>query len=96
MARHAQYCFMIISGLFPALRKNVRALDCVSRSNIFLCAGNNPVVLKNSTDHVEPLFIALLDLKCCVRTFNQHVSYNNVTQYALRFYEFSQSMFVEC
>ena len=31
-------------------------------SNIFLCDGNNPVVLKNSIGHVEPLFIALISL----------------------------------
>ena len=41
--------------------KNVRALDCFSCYKIFLRAGNNPVVLKNSTEHAEPLFIALLD-----------------------------------
>ena len=47
-------------GLFPALGKN-RALGCVSCSKIFLRAGNNPVVLKNSTEHAEPLFIALIE-----------------------------------
>ena len=31
----------------------------VSCSTIFLRAGNNPVVLKNSTEHAETLFIAL-------------------------------------
>ena len=41
--------------------KNIRALDCISCSkNFFLRAGNNPVVIKNSTEHAEPLFIALL------------------------------------
>ena len=39
--------------------KNVRVLDCVSCYQIFLRAGNNPAVLKNSTEHAEPLFIAL-------------------------------------
>ena len=39
--------------------KNIRALDCVSCSKIFLRAGNNPVMLKNSTEHAETLFIAL-------------------------------------
>ena len=34
-------------------------VDCVSCSKIFLRAGNNPVVLENSTEHAEPLFIAL-------------------------------------
>ena len=33
-----------------------------SCSNIFLRAGNNPVVLKNSTEHTEPLFISLLEI----------------------------------
>ena len=36
---------------------------CVSCSKIFLCAENNPVVLKNSTGHAEPLFIALIENK---------------------------------
>ena len=40
-------------------QKNVRALDCFSCCKIFLRAGNNPVVLKNSTEHAEQLFIAL-------------------------------------
>ena len=35
--------------------KNVRAVDCVSCSKIFLHAGSNPVVLKNSTEHPETL-----------------------------------------
>ena len=39
--------------------KNVTALDCVSCSKIFLRAGNNPVVLKISSEHAEPLSIAL-------------------------------------
>ena len=36
-------------------------LDCVSYSKIFLRAGNNPVVLKSSTEHAETLFIALTE-----------------------------------
>ena len=35
--------------------------DYVSCSKIFLRAGNNPVVLKNSTEHAQTLFIALFD-----------------------------------
>ena len=38
------------TGLFPALK---------SCSKIFLRAGRNSVVLKDSTEHAEPLFIAL-------------------------------------
>ena len=57
--------------------KNIRALDCVSCSKIFPSAENNPGVLKNSTEHAEPLLIALVDflsapsrikaqqVKCC-------------------------------
>ena len=29
--------------------------------NFFLHAGNNPVMLKNSTEHTETLFIALVE-----------------------------------
>ena len=47
------------SRVVSSTHKNVRALDCVSCSKIFLRAGNNPVVLKNSTEHAEPLFITL-------------------------------------
>ena len=54
--------FLSTPGLFPALTKNIRALDCVSCSKIFLRAGNNCVMLKNSTEHAEPLFIALLEI----------------------------------
>ena len=39
-------------------QKNFRARDAVECSNVFLSAGNNPGVLKNSTEHAEPLFIA--------------------------------------
>ena len=35
---------------------------CVSCSNIFLRAGNNTVMLKDSIEHVEPLFIVLSEL----------------------------------
>ena len=49
------------SGIVSNTWKNIRALDCVSCSKIFLRAGNSPVVLNNSTDHAKPLFIALID-----------------------------------
>ena len=39
-------------------QKNLRARDAVECSNAFLSAGNNPGVLKNSTEHAETLFIA--------------------------------------
>ena len=39
-------------------QKSFRARDAVECSDVFLSAGNNPVVLKNSTEHAEPLFIA--------------------------------------
>ena len=42
-------------------QKNVRARDAVKCSNVFLSAGNNSGMLKNSTEHAEPLFIALID-----------------------------------
>ena len=39
-------------------QKNFRAQGAVECSNVFLNAGNNPGVLKNSTEHAETLFIA--------------------------------------
>ena len=33
------------------MQKNFRARDAVECSNVFLSAGNNPGVLKNSTEH---------------------------------------------
>ena len=39
-------------------QKNFGARDTVECSNVFLSAGNNPGVLKNSTEHAETLFIA--------------------------------------
>ena len=38
----------------------VSLLNCVSCSKVFLRSGNNPVVLKNSIEQTEPLFIALV------------------------------------
>ena len=49
--------FLRTPGLFPALRKTLEHLNA-SRVLIFWRAGNNLVVLKNSTEHAEPLFIA--------------------------------------
>ena len=39
-------------------QKNFEARDAVECSNVFLSAGNKPGVLRNSTEHAEPLFIA--------------------------------------
>ena len=39
-------------------QKNFRARDAVECCNVFLSAGNNRGVLKNSTEHAETLFIA--------------------------------------
>ena len=41
-----------------SMQKNFRARDAVECSNVFLSAGNNPGVLKNSTEHAETSFIA--------------------------------------
>ena len=38
-------------------QKKFRARDAVKCFNIFLSAGNNPGVLKNSSEHAKPLFI---------------------------------------
>ena len=45
---------------FDFVRPRPGTLHCVSCSKIFLRAGNNPVVLKNSIEHAETLFIALI------------------------------------
>ena len=44
-------------------QENVRTLDCVSSSKIFLLQ-NNLVVLKDSTELAETLFIALTTYSC--------------------------------
>ena len=55
--------FKVLSTVFEhdrivsSTQKNFRARDAVECSNVFLSAGNNPGVLKNSTEHAEPLFI---------------------------------------
>ena len=38
-------------------QKTFRARDAVECSNVFLCTGNNPGVLKNGSEHTERLFI---------------------------------------
>ena len=43
--------------IVSSTQKNFRAWDAVKSSNIFLSAGNNSGVIKNSTEHAEPLFI---------------------------------------
>ena len=40
-----------------SMQKSFRARDAVECSDVFLSAGNNPGVLKNSTEYAEPLFI---------------------------------------
>ena len=44
--------------IVSSTQKNFRVREAVERSNVFLNAGNNPGVTKNSTEHVETLFIA--------------------------------------
>ena len=36
--------------------KNFRVRNALEFSDVFLSAGNNPGLLQNSTEHVEPLF----------------------------------------
>ena len=60
MFQRVQYSFEH-SRVVSSTQKNVRALDCVSCSKIFLHAGNNPVVLRNNAEHAETLFIALIE-----------------------------------
>ena len=55
MVQRAQYRFEHFR-IVSSTQKNL----CISCSKIFSLAGNNPVKLKNSTEHAEPLFIALL------------------------------------
>ena len=57
MFQHAQYVFEH-DRVVSSTQKNFRARDAVECSNVFLSAGNNPGVLKNSTEHAETLFIA--------------------------------------
>ena len=57
MVQRAQYCFRARQSCFQHA-ENFRARDAVECYNVFLNAENNPEVLKNSTEHAEPLFIA--------------------------------------
>ena len=57
MFQRAQCCFWARQGCFQHAEK-VSARDAVECPNVFLSAGNNPGVLKNSTEHAETLFIA--------------------------------------
>ena len=49
------------------------------QANAFLSAGNNPGVLKNSTEHAETLLTALTELNCVIvlnlTCFNKNVNY---------------------
>ena len=42
--------------IVSSTQKSLSARDAVECSNAFLSAGNNPGVLKNSTEHAELLF----------------------------------------
>ena len=53
--------FLSTSRSFLALRKTLENSIASHASKIFLRAGNNPVVLKNSAAHAEPLLIASID-----------------------------------
>ena len=59
--------FSVLSAVLEhfSIKKSVRALDCISCSGIFqiLRPGNNPVVLKNSTELAAALFVVLLKLR---------------------------------
>ena len=59
MVQRVQYCFRALQDCFQHF-ENLGAIDYISCYKIFLRAGNNPVVLKNSTEHAESLFIALI------------------------------------
>ena len=65
MAQHAQDWFRVLKDCSQYLEKRYSTrLRLVLQ--IFLRAGNNPAMLKNSTEHAEPSFISLivLDLSC--------------------------------
>ena len=49
--------FLSTTGLFPARRKILEHETQSSALTYFLSARNYPGVLKNSTEHTEPLFI---------------------------------------
>ena len=54
--------------IVPSTQKNFRARDTVA---VFLSAGNNPGVLKNSTGHSEPLFITCRQFLINVTSHNR-------------------------
>ena len=56
MVQRDQYCFEHDRAV-SSTQKKFRARDGVECSDVFLSAGNNPGVLKNSTEHAEPMFI---------------------------------------
>ena len=63
--------FLNTTGLFPALGKTLEH-----------STGNNPVVLKNSTEHAEPLFIVLsftMDYVFLVRCSDSNCERNGYT-----------------
>ena len=78
MVQRAQYYFLARQGCFHTL-KIFRERDLVEYSNVFLSAGNNPGVLKNSNEHAEPLFITFRKFHKrhfsmpCVSTDFEHV-----------------------
>ena len=55
--------FLSTPGLFPVLRKILELSTASHALKFFLHAGINPVVLKNITEHAEPLFITSVKLK---------------------------------
>ena len=57
------HCRQLILKLTEVISRNCLNAR-VSCSKVFMRAGNNPVALKNSTEHAEPLFIALFDTLC--------------------------------
>ena len=56
--------------MFPALRKTSEHSTASRALKFFLRAGNNLVVLKNSTEHAETLFIALFESVCIRHIFD--------------------------
>ena len=57
--------FSMLSTIFghdwvvSSTQKRFRARDAVECSNVFLSAGSNPGVLKNSTKHAEPFLLRI-------------------------------------
>ena len=62
MVQRVQYRFKALQDCFQHLEKR----QSTRRSKTFPCVGNNPVTLKKSTEHAEPLFSALaVKLRVC-------------------------------